>query len=125
MMRHELLSPINVKWQLLPEQMQPSTKKVLPKWSDDFRQLKRSREKVARKWFTPMTIHRFLGDVIVQLEDPVIGLPVRKAHVTQLKTCLKQVEAAPQQPWRPKAKAKHLIRQHAKCVRKVSRSVRT
>nr|CAD7402376.1 unnamed protein product [Timema poppensis] len=43
MMGHMLLSPINVKWQ-------PSTRKVLRKLSDAFRQLKRSHEKVARKF---------------------------------------------------------------------------
>nr|CAD7573907.1 unnamed protein product [Timema californicum] len=49
MMGHELLSPINVKWQLPPEQTQPSTKQMLRKCSDAFRQLKCSHEKVDRK----------------------------------------------------------------------------
>nr|CAD7439979.1 unnamed protein product [Timema bartmani] len=75
--------------------MQPSTRQVLCKWSDAFRQLKRSHEKVARnftvgRWSTPVTIHRFMSDITVQLVDPVNGLPVHRAHVTQLKKCLVQ-----------------------------------
>jgi hypothetical protein len=59
---------------------------LVRKYPISSRLMKRSAE-LENRWSNPMVIAKFLTQVTVQLVNPDTGVILRKAHISQLKTC--------------------------------------
>jgi len=122
----EMRSPLDVRWDLSPNDYDSNVNANNSRWAEAFRNLLVAKKRVARKyylgrkadhfcegnsvryrlnlssskgqnisakmllrWSTPVKIVRKIGPNVVLLADPDTGSIVRRAHVSQLRPCVK------------------------------------